>query len=255
MASLKSLALTLALACMASSALAKPLYPGTGTGTTTLAPRGETDCPAGKQWYVCANGARGCYAYDACSVATSTSTSTPTPVAAAASCPTGRLFTPTMYPLHPASPDAAGTAGTALDLDRRGNVSSVEALAVFGGLPAGARSCSLGWAQAGPDARDFAVTGSGYLEALQLSGKPDTAVSAGSVAPLERQAVRDGAAVTHPDMTFWDQPQYPAQEHGAGAVACAGEVVLRVKIDGANGAGKVHFAQDGQNGLFVSYKC
>ncbi|CAJ2501038.1 Uu.00g038910.m01.CDS01 [Anthostomella pinea] len=195
----------------------------------------------------------------ASAVGTTTSTQT-------AACPTGTtpasIYAPTMHYLHPAEPDLADGPVSELHIQRQGNASTLEQVAIFSGIPARAKTCTLNWAQADLGGRHFAVDANGLLEVLQLSSLPlpsdSNALTAASVAPFVDAATAAGNVVLHPDTTGWDSPAYGVGTHIAGFVDCAEEIYLRVAVDGRMGRasdGHVYLGQDFQNGLFVTSTC
>ncbi|KAI1633033.1 hypothetical protein F4809DRAFT_51767 [Biscogniauxia mediterranea] len=162
---------------------------------------------------------------------------------------------PIMYNLYPAQPDRSEAAVSVIEVEGTANSTREQAM-VVGGIPAGARTCSVIWVQAGAEARDFAVTGSGLTSVLQLEGfpAPGAPVSWAAVAPFVEPA-GDGRD-PHADFTAWDQPQYGAANHTVGLFDCAPEMRFHLAIDRElGGDGHVHFQQDEHNGFFVQYSC
>ncbi|KAI1097298.1 hypothetical protein F4804DRAFT_328000 [Jackrogersella minutella] len=243
------------LACLAAVALANPVNAGS---SHLLSRRGESDCPAGTVYYVCANGYKGCYETDPCALPPIATTSLaaapiPTPAAACAS-GAGSVWQPTMYNLSPSEPDKSQAAVTFLQVQAGGDSPQAEQVAVFRGVPAAAKACTLHWAQAAEAERTFVVDGSGYTSVLPLTGFPAAGapVSSSSIAAFE--PADDGKA-THPDFTFWDKQSKNAVNHTAGAVDCAEDLYFKVSIDTLNGDGHVYLQQDSKNGLFITYTC
>ncbi|KAH9986403.1 hypothetical protein F4779DRAFT_611826 [Xylariaceae sp. FL0662B] len=235
------------LVCLAAVTFANPIH----TDATKLASR-WTDCPAGEQWYTCANGYKGCYSKDPCALPSKTST-TPSSTAA---CPTGtakaKVNKPTMYNLHPSQPELAGPSVSHLEVQAGKDVAPLEQVAVFKGIPEGAKYCTLGWSQADAANRNFTVTGDGLITVSQLTGFPADGepVSSTSVAPFEDPA----APKTTPDFTEWDKSQ-GASDHMNGPLTCGTEMYLKLAKAEGTDDGHVYLEQDDKNGLFVQYSC
>ncbi|KAI2465852.1 hypothetical protein F4781DRAFT_407587 [Annulohypoxylon bovei var. microspora] len=249
------------LACLAAVAVAKPINAG------SLSRREWTDCSAGTVFYSCANGYRGCFEKDPCALppiaaATTTIPTPPSPTTVetitttppATTCQSGSVWQPTMYNLFPTQPDFSQTSVSYLEVQVRGTEPQLEQVAVFQGIPAGAKTCTLSWAQASEAERVFVVDDSGYTSVLPLTGFPaaGSPVSSASVKPFEPA---DAAAAKHPDFTFWDKQSKDAATHTAGVVACAEEMYFKVAIDTTNGDGHVYLEQDAKNGFYISYTC
>ncbi|XXG98876.1 hypothetical protein Hte_005206 [Hypoxylon texense] len=232
------------LACLAAVALATPTW---------------TDCPAGEVFYSCANGYRGCFTQDPCALPPITSSTTPPTTTTAtttiaAACPTGtdsiKIWQPTMYNIYPSDPSRSEASVSRLEVGT--DDPAVAQVAVFRGIPAGAKSCTLGWSQADASERRFVVDRSGLVDTTQLTGFPSSgAVSAASVASYEPE---DPAKTHTLDFTFWDKTE-KATSHTGGAVDCAESVYVKIALDKANGEGHVYMDQDGKNGLTLSYAC
>ncbi|KAI4859245.1 hypothetical protein F4820DRAFT_440382 [Hypoxylon rubiginosum] len=237
------------LACLAAVVVAAPTW---------------TDCPAGSVFYSCANGYRGCFTQDPCALPsitspTTTTTAVPAPptttTVAAAACPTGtgsvKLWQPTMYNLYPSEPDRAEASVSRLEV---GTAPALEQVAVFRGIPASAKSCTLGWSQADASERVFVVEKNGLLSTVPLTGFPadDTKVSAASVAAYEPKD--DSAEDSTMDFTFWDQTE-KATNHTGSPVACAENIYIKVALNPVNGDGHLYMYQDGKNGITLSYTC
>ncbi|OTA93598.1 hypothetical protein M434DRAFT_395530 [Hypoxylon sp. CO27-5] len=251
------------LACLATIALAGPINIGSAQ---RLSRRGDTDCPAGKVFYACANGYRGCFEKDPCAlppIATTSLASDPTTTSVAteatttppATCTSGAsIWQPTMYNLFPAEPDKTQPAVSYLQVQEQENQAPLEQVAVFQGIPATATKCSLNWAQAAEAERTFVVDHSGYTSVLQLTGFPAAGepISSASIAKYEPA---DQSKAKHPDFTFWDKQSKDAQTHSAGQVDCAENIYLKVALDTLNGDGRVYLEQDAKNGFYVTYEC
>ncbi|KAI6080961.1 hypothetical protein F4821DRAFT_250384 [Hypoxylon rubiginosum] len=241
---------TVSLACFAAVALAAPTW---------------TDCDAGEYFYSCANGYRGCFSMDPCalppvgSTPTTTTSATTSATAIAAVCPTGtasaKIWQPTMYNLYPSEPDRAEAPVSHLEVSHKSATDpAVEQVAVFSGIPASAKSCTLGWAQGAAAERVFKVENSGLVSTLQLTGFPSdvSKVSSASVAAYEpTDAVKAGLTI---DFTNWDKV-LTAAPHSGGPVDCAETIYVKVGIKTTNGDGYVYMDQDAKNGLTISYTC
>ncbi|KAI1776617.1 hypothetical protein F4818DRAFT_457402 [Hypoxylon cercidicola] len=231
------------LACLAVAAVATPTW---------------TDCPAGEVFYTCANGYRGCYTQDPCAlppIASSAPAPTTTTIAAAA-CPTGtsaKIWQPTMYNIYPSEPERAEAPVSHLEVRIHGADPALQQVAVFGGIPAAARTCTLGWAQAAASERVFVVEKSGLLETQQLAGFPAAGAPA-SAAGVAAYEPADPARTHSMDFTFWDHTE-AAAVHVGSQVDCAEHVYVKVALDPVNGDGHVYMDQDAKNGLTLTYTC
>ncbi|KAI0024049.1 hypothetical protein F4780DRAFT_727272 [Xylariomycetidae sp. FL0641] len=156
--------------------------------------------------------------------------------------------TPTLHALHPATPSQVSDPSTTIDLERTGDASVTEQVAVFSGVPANASACYLFWSQADAGARTFSVDGSGLVDVAQLASVPATFSSAG-VAALAANPVVEAAA----DFTSWDAPEYGATEHRVGAVDCMADMAFLLRLRGTNGDGHVLMEQDASNGFYIQY--
>ncbi|KAI1334215.1 hypothetical protein F5Y15DRAFT_402341 [Xylariaceae sp. FL0016] len=230
---------TLAVACLASIATAKPI------NSARLATC-SSDCAPGLIFYNCANGACGCYpsGVDPCTTTTTTTSATPSPT----NTDPVTIREPKMWTLYPGNPDAEDGPTTGLNLVRRDNGSVNEGLAVFAGIPAGAKQCMLGWVQAPLGERDFTVTDNGLATFRQLPGMAEgVEVTAATVAPYVLDAGREISM----DFTYWDKQQEGAATHGGGEVECAETIYVQASINADGGDGSIFFEQDFQNGLEI----
>ncbi|KAI1460382.1 hypothetical protein F4805DRAFT_417347 [Annulohypoxylon moriforme] len=248
------------LACLAAVALAGPINAG------SLSRREWTDCPTGKVFYACANGYKGCFEKDPCALPPIATTSlaspaTPTTVGsvvtstpASSTCQSGSVWQPTMYNLYPSQPDLSQTPVTYLQIQVSGTNPHLEQAAVFRGIPSGAKTCNLMWAQAAEAERTFVVDGSGFTSILPLTGFPSSGspVSTNSLKPF---IPGDDVKPTHADFTFWDKQSKDAVNHTVGQFECAEEVYFKLAIDTTNGDGHVYLEQDKKNGFYVTYNC
>ncbi|KAI1752002.1 hypothetical protein F4782DRAFT_502891 [Xylaria castorea] len=162
------------------------------------------------------------------------------------------LVQPTMYQVLPLETSQSGPAVSQLEVQRTGNVSTIENIAIFEGIPDGARTCTLGWIQAAKDERDFTVIGNGLMAAQQLSGLPDGEVSWENISPIADEAVQEGWPLLHPDTTDWSEVD-TAASHVAGFVDCRTTIYLKLQIDDRDGDGYVYLGQDAQNGLTLEF--
>lgn len=167
---------------------------------------------------------------------------------------TKTLFEPTMYQIFPLQPSQSGPAVTQLAVVRSDNTSTVENMAVFEGIPAAAKSCTLGWVQADEAERtEFTVTGNGLLAIQQVSRLPEGDVSWENIVPIAEEAVEQGKPLLHPDTTFWPDVN-TATVHIAGPVDCAETIYLKVQIDDRSTDGDVYLGQDTKNGLTIEIR-
>ncbi|KAI1162535.1 hypothetical protein F5B18DRAFT_623324 [Nemania serpens] len=162
------------------------------------------------------------------------------------------LFQPRMYRVFPLQASWSEPELSQLEVLRSGNVSIIENIAVFDGIPADAKSCTLGWAQAAKAERiGFAVQGNGLLATQQLSGLPEGGLSWESIVPIVREAVEQGRPLLHPETTSWPDIE-TAATHIAGPVNCAETIYLKVQVDDRSPAGSVYLGQDAKNGLTLT---
>lgn len=174
---------------------------------------------------------------------------------------TGKIWKPTMYNIYPQSPDVAKPAVSGLYVETFEGKSQREQVAVFTGIPAGAKQCSLGWSQAGKDDRVFILKGdSGLTRIRQLSGLPSSsggddtsssdAISFSSVQPYDDAPEEEGLG---PDFTLWDDEQYDEWDHLGGQVDCAEEIYLRIALRDPATKASLYLGQDEQNGFWVEW--
>lgn len=167
---------------------------------------------------------------------------------------TGRIWQPTMYNIYPQAPEVSKPAVTGLHIETFEGKSQLEQVAVFTGIPAGAKNCMLGWSQADKEDRVFVVKGgTGLTRIRQLSGLPAPAdgISFSSMQPYDDAPQNDDLG---PDFTFWDDEQYDATEHSAGGVDCAESIYLRVALRDPATKASLYLGQDEKNGLWVEYQ-
>ncbi|KAI0546787.1 hypothetical protein F4679DRAFT_401498 [Xylaria curta] len=162
------------------------------------------------------------------------------------------LVQPKMYQVLPLETSHSGPAVSQLEVRRTGNVSTVENIAVFEGIPIDASTCMLGWIQAAKHERDFTVIGNGLLAAQQLPKLPDGEVSWENIAPIADEAVKEGWPLLHPDTTDWSEVDTAAR-HIAGFVDCRTTIYLKLQVDDRDGDGYVYLGQDAQNGLTLEF--
>lgn len=158
------------------------------------------------------------------------------------------LPTPTMWNLDSAEPDCGEAAVGYLQVDLQGAVSKEQA-AVFRGIPAEAKRCSLGWKQADKGERNFQVGEQGMTKVRQLSGFPAEGE------PVTFNSLREfepaNATVWSPDFSFW--PDYDQWDHPSGQIQCSEDIYLRIVINKEGGDGFVHLDQDEKNGFYIAY--
>ncbi|RYC62401.1 hypothetical protein CHU98_g3827 [Xylaria longipes] len=162
------------------------------------------------------------------------------------------LVQPTMYQVLPLETSLSSPAVSQLEVQRTGNISTIENIAIFEGIPDDASTCMLGWVQAAKDERDFTVIGNGLLAAQQLSQLPDGDVSWENIVPIADAAVQEGWPLLHPDTTDWSEVD-TAASHVAGFVNCRTTIYLKLQIDDRDGDGYVYLGQDNQNGLTLEF--
>ncbi|KAI1819081.1 hypothetical protein F4861DRAFT_528315 [Xylaria intraflava] len=162
------------------------------------------------------------------------------------------IFEPTMYLVYPTDPKRFDSPTSQLEVQRSGNMSILENIAIFENIPATAKTCTLGWAQAAIAERTpFIVDGSGLLGAQQLPRIPEGQINWESIAPIVEEAVAQGDPLLHPDTTSW--PDIKLEEkHIAGPVDCAEAIYLKLQVDYRNGDGFVYLGQDSKNGLTIT---
>lgn len=167
---------------------------------------------------------------------------------------TKTLFEPTMYQIFPSVPSQSGPSVTQLEVQRSDNTSALENVAIFEGIPADAKTCTLGWVQADKAERTkFTVTGNGLLAIQQLPRAPEGDVSWENIAPITDEAVEQGKPLLHPDTTFWPDVN-TATVHIAGPVDCAETIYLKVSVDDRATDGDVYLGQDAKNGLTIEVR-
>ncbi|TGJ78710.1 hypothetical protein E0Z10_g10056 [Xylaria hypoxylon] len=159
------------------------------------------------------------------------------------------LYQPTMYQVFPVAASQSSPPVSQLEVLRTGNTSVLENIAVFEGIPANARTCVLGWAQAAKaDRAEFAVARNGLLAAQQISHLPGEDVSWENIAPIVEEAVEQGMPLLHPETTGWPDI-HTAAGHIAGYIDCAETIYLKIQIDDRGTDGFVYLGQDDKDGL------
>lgn len=155
-----------------------------------------------------------------------------------------------MYKVYPTMPDISSPSHAPLEVERQGNVSVLENIAVFEGIPLNAKTCSLGWVQSDISERPrFDVDGNGLLAVQQLTRlvARDT-LKYEDVAPIVDESVEQGKPLLHPETTGW--PEVESQwKHVAGFVDCAGTVYFKLQVDDRSGDGYVYLSQSSMDGL------
>lgn len=166
---------------------------------------------------------------------------------------TGRIWQPAMYNIYPQAPDVSKPAVAGLHIETYEGKSQLEQVAVFAGVPAAAKQCTLGWSQAGKEDRVFVVKGdTGLTRVRQLSDLPLLdGISFSSVQPYDDAPEGEGLG---PDFTFWDDEQYDEWEHTAGGVDCAEVVYLRVALRDPASKASLYLGQDEKNGLWLEWQ-
>ncbi|KAI1290517.1 hypothetical protein F5Y03DRAFT_62898 [Xylaria venustula] len=159
------------------------------------------------------------------------------------------LVQPTMYQVFPVSASQSSGPVPQLEVLRTGNTSVLENIVVFEGIPANAKTCSLGWTQAAKAQRtEFVVARNGLLASQQISRLPEGDVNWESIAPIVEEAVEQGRPLLHPETTGWPQIE-TAAGHIAGYVDCDETVYFRIQVDDRDTDGFVYLGQNTINGL------
>ncbi|KAJ2977389.1 hypothetical protein NUW58_g7825 [Xylaria curta] len=163
------------------------------------------------------------------------------------------LVQPTMYQVFPLEESKSGPAVSQLEVQRTGQDSMIENIAVFKGIPKEAKLCTLGWIQAVKEERtEFTVEGNGLLAAQQLPELPEGDLSWKNIKPIADKAVEQGQPLLHPDTTFWPDV-HEAWSHIAGPVDCHETIYLKIQVDYRDGEGYVLLGQDAINGLTLEF--
>lgn len=165
------------------------------------------------------------------------------------------IVEPTMYQISPISPSHSAGPVSQLEVMRCGDVSVLENIVVFEGIPSNAKTCELRWEQAAKAERtEFAVARNGLLAAQQISGLPEEGyVNWGNIRPIVEDAVEQGLPLLHPETTGWVAIETP-EVHIAGYIDCAETIYLRIQVDDRDTDGVVYLGQDGHNGLTLQVR-
>ncbi|GJC93233.1 hypothetical protein ColKHC_02059 [Colletotrichum higginsianum] len=142
-------------------------------------------------------------------------------------------------------------------LDLHSNIT--RQVVVFTGIPAAAKTCSLGWRQGPVETRIFRVDGSGLVSSRQLKAEgfptwtkgSDVLINPTTIAPFQEGSEFSSGM----DFTFWDQPDFSAPATHAGpSVKCEERIVVELAVNLNSGQdGRVFMQDDAENGLFISY--
>jgi hypothetical protein len=163
----------------------------------------------------------------------------------------GSVWMPEMYNIYPQIPDLSKPPVSGLHIENFGNLSQIEQVAVFRGIPAEAKACELMWSQANWEDRVFIVKGtSGLTRMRQLSDLPMGNITFNSIQPFDTATDDEQFG---PDFTSWDSETYAEQDHIGGAVKCAEEIYIKVALRTPETRASVYLGQDQKNGLWVSY--
>jgi hypothetical protein len=165
-----------------------------------------------------------------------------------------RIWQPEMFYLYPQNATSSKAPISGLYIEAYANVSQIEQVAVFRGIPAGATNCVSGWSQANKTDRVFIVKGESGLSRMRpLSGFPADGepVSFASVQPFDtaNDTQQFGA-----DFTFWDDEQYQQWDHTNGPVECAEDIYIKVAIRDPLVKASIYMEQDTANGLWIEYR-
>ncbi|KAI0818272.1 hypothetical protein GGR55DRAFT_68641 [Xylaria sp. FL0064] len=164
------------------------------------------------------------------------------------------LVQPTMYQVFPGSASKSTLSVPQLEVLRTSGTSVLENIAVFEGIPADAKTCSLGWVQAAKAERtEFAVARNGLLATQQISRLPEGDVNWENITPIVEEAVEQGLPLLHPETTGWTKIDTQAS-HIAGYVDCAETIYLKIQVDDRDTDGFVYLGQDTINGLTLEVK-
>ncbi|KFA75937.1 hypothetical protein S40288_05874 [Stachybotrys chartarum IBT 40288] len=165
-----------------------------------------------------------------------------------------RIWQPDMYYIYPQDATLAKASVTGLHIEAFTNLSQIEQVAVFRGIPAGATNCVSGWSQANKTDRVFIVKGdSGLTRMRPLSGfpAPGEPVSYASIQPFDTAGETEQFGA---DFTLWDDEQYQQWDHTNGPVDCAEEIYIKVAIRDPLVKASVYMEQDTANGLWIDYQ-
>ncbi|KAH8205112.1 hypothetical protein TruAng_000677 [Truncatella angustata] len=133
----------------------------------------------------------------------------------------------------------------------------VNEVGVFTGIPADAKSCSLGWHQGDANKRTFKVTGNGLVSAWQL----DDLNTKDGVSWSDVKSAKTVGKEAGPDFTSWDLPEYGSTNHGSWSLDCRETIyikfeTLKVPADSDSKEYRnVYMDQDENNGFYVRYEC
>ncbi|KAH7316808.1 hypothetical protein B0I35DRAFT_434041 [Stachybotrys elegans] len=164
---------------------------------------------------------------------------------------TGSVRRPAMHNIFPQQPDAHRGPLTGLHLETFANLSQLEQVAVFRGIPAAASNCVLQWDQADKDSRTFIVKGgSGLTRMRLLEGLPDGPITFDSIRPFDTAADEDQFGA---DFTLWDDEMYGAQTHIASSIPCAEDIFIKISMRDPTTKTSLYLGQDDNNGLWIEY--
>ncbi|KAK5636402.1 hypothetical protein RRF57_012114 [Xylaria bambusicola] len=161
----------------------------------------------------------------------------------------GIIVEPTMYQIFPISPSQFGPPVSQLEVLRAGDISVLENIAIFEGIPPDAKTCILRWEQAAkPERTEFVVARNGLLAAQQLAGLPEGDITWENMLPIVEEAVEQGRPLLHPETTGWVAIE-TQEVHIAGYVDCAETMYFKIQADDRATDSIVYLGQDAHNGL------
>lgn len=226
----------------------------------------QPDCAPGTSFFTCGH-YDGCFDHDPCAqppsstITTTTITATPSPSpsdAAPSGCPSGpgikgiEVRPSAVYDIFPEHPDKARGPVAGIHLETYANASQVEQVVVFGGIPAHAKHCSVGWKQGDRIDRVFVVRGSDGVTGIRLlAGFPEDGapVTHASVAPFDTAEEEVGGL----DFANWDDR--PANPHGGGMVDCRETLYLKFALRNKEAETRLYLGADEDNGWKIEYTC
>ena len=163
------------------------------------------------------------------------------------------VWQPEMYNVYPESPDLCKPPVTHLHVEAYQEKSQLEQVAIFRGIPAEARVCTLMWSQAVKEDRVFVTKGqSAHTRVTQLSGLPaEGPITFSSIQPFDVAPEEESVG---PDFTFWDDAGFGQSDHNAGIINCAEEIYLKVSMRNSTATATLFMEQDAQNGFWIEWE-
>jgi hypothetical protein len=161
-----------------------------------------------------------------------------------------------MWNIFPEEPDRAEPPVTTIDMELVNSVSIKEQVAVFRGIPEGARNCIFTWRAGEIGERVFREDGLGTTKLRFLKGFPAQGerISANSIAPFWSEGDQFSVA----DFSNWSELA-GTTHNGSGPGTCAPTMWIRTHLDKAQNPtlteGFVFMEQDEKNGWILQYDC